>query len=318
MRNAPFVSIIIPAYNEAAMLEKSLSALNRINYSRDRYEIIVVDNGSTDNTCKIAEKYNVKVVQFPGGKTIASVRNRGASSAKGDVLAFLDADCVVTKNWLSNAVKKLADGIGVVGSRPFAPLKTSTWVQRCLGTIVAKSLQGPIFVDWLSSSNFIVRKELFNKVNGFDEHLETNEDAYISYRLNRITKIMYDPDVKAFHLREPRTLFDFLMKEIWHGKSLYKAVFRHGLFARELMSIAIPLFYLINLVFIIIGLIFSNKIWLISTIIFFSIPILMTIKCLSRINNTSILIQSFLINFIYILSRSMSVVYSIKDLLSRK
>ena len=272
--------------------------------------MIVVDNGSKDETCKIAQRYNAEIILFPEGKTIASVRNHGALSAKGDILAFLDADCVVTEDWLFNAVKKLDASIGAVGSRPVAPLQSSTWVQRCWGKIMPRSLEGSNFVDWLSASNMILKRELFDKVDGFDEQLQTCEDVDIGFRLNKVTKILYAPDVKAFHLREPRTLFDLFKKEIWHGKSLFKSVFRHASLFRRLRIIGVPLFCLINMFFIIIGLVLRIDIWFISTIMFFSVPIIMTIRNLRRVKNPLMLCQCFLINTTYILGRSVSIICS--------
>lgn len=318
MQEFPFVSVIIPAYNESLMLERTLPALNKINYKKDRYEIIVVDNGSTDGTEKISAKYNAKVILFPEGKTIAAVRNRGALEAKGDVLAFLDADCLVTENWLLNAVKSFKNGVGVVGSKGLDPLYVSTWVQNCRSKIIRRSKEEPIYVDWLSSVNMLLKKDLFDQVGGFDEKLETCEDADIGFRLNKITKILFNPKVKAYHLREPKTLLDLFKKELWHGKSLYKGVFRHGLLARELISILVPFIYLINLFVLVFSILLQGlNIFLISCLFFIAFPLAMNIRQLSRIDKPLIFFQCLLINTTYLLGRSFSVIYSLKDLVSK-
>lgn len=313
------VSVVIPAYNEEKYINHCLESLSSLDYTNLDVQIIVVDNGSYDKTREIAQKYNAEIITFPDGKTIASVRNHGALYATGDILAFLDADCITTHDWLLNAMRWLDEGVGVVGSRPVAPLERSTWVQRCWGIIMPKSLEKPIFADWLSSSNIILRRELFDKVNGFDERLETCEDVDIGFKLNKVTKILYAPDVKAFHLREPRTLFDLFKNEMWHGKSLYKSIFQHRMFLRQLRILLIPLFVLINLFLIIIGLIdVQSNMPLVLIISIVSIPVIMTIRNLSRIKDPILLGQCFLVNTTYILGRSFSLVYSIISLLFSK
>jgi glycosyltransferase involved in cell wall biosynthesis len=85
------VSIILPARNEERSIERALDALNALAYPRERYEVIVVDNGSTDATTRIARSRGVQVLQHPEGR-VGAVRNAGAAGATGSILAFLDAD----------------------------------------------------------------------------------------------------------------------------------------------------------------------------------------------------------------------------------
>ncbi len=94
-----------------------------------RRECIVVDNGSTDDTVKIAKQKGAKVLTMPDG-TISALRNFGAKTAQGDYLAFIDADCAIDTNWLRCALPHFEDPtVGCAGSHPGIP-KESTWVQE--------------------------------------------------------------------------------------------------------------------------------------------------------------------------------------------
>ena len=312
------VSIIIPAYNEETYLDRCLSSLQQMDFEKKRYEIIVVDNGSTDNTPFVAEKYGVTIISFPEGETIAAVRNKGASVASGCILAFLDADCLVSENWLNSAINCLQGDIGCVGSRPVAPLADSTWVQRCWGQILPKSLDKAVPTDWLSSSNLIVLSDYFHKINGFDERLETGEDADFGFRLKGFTKILYDPSVKAFHLKEPKTLIDFIIKEIWHGKSNIKGFVLHGFPLSELLSVALPTIYFVSAILFIIGIMFSRLLLLVGFAVLILIPAIMTVRNIKRVGISALLVPCYAINTSYILGRAISVVPSILDLLKRK
>src|ERR1700704_3926569 len=91
------ITIIIPAFNEEKMIGFCLDSLTRLNFARERFEVVVVDNGSRDKTLAIAKSFqdrlNLKVLQQAGVR-ISALRNLGAHAALGDIVAFLDADCL--------------------------------------------------------------------------------------------------------------------------------------------------------------------------------------------------------------------------------
>lgn len=235
-------SIIIPAKNESGNIDHCIRSIHDCSdYPQELYEIIVVDNGSTDNTAKIAESNGARVFVKPG-LTIAALRNFGASVAKGTILVFLDADCSVKKGWLKNASSYLErEDIACFGSPPKIP-DSATWVQqtwflvRSRGNMVSE-------VSWLESMNMFVRRSAFEKVRGFDETLITCEDVDISYRIAAVGKIVSDPDIEAVHHGEASTVNEFFKKERWRGKSNYIGLMRHGLKLNEIPSLILPLYY---------------------------------------------------------------------------
>ena len=182
----PFVSIIIPAFNEEECLSQCLNSIFNLNYPREKFEVIVIDNGSTDRTCDIVASYDVLLLQ-DRTKNVSGLRNLGAKHASGDILAFVDADCMVAEDWLVNAEKYFDDlSVAAWGGPPQVP-ENSTWVQKAW-SVLRQNKQPVEFVDWLGAINFFVRKDLFNKVGGFDESLVTCEDVDLSYRLSKYGK----------------------------------------------------------------------------------------------------------------------------------
>src|SRR4030042_4934425 len=98
----PFVSVVIPAYNEEAYLLSCLESIKNQDYAAE-YEVIVVDNASTDNTAKIARDWGAEVV-YESKRSPACARQKGAEAATGRIIAFIDADARSPSHWLSPLV----------------------------------------------------------------------------------------------------------------------------------------------------------------------------------------------------------------------
>jgi len=198
-----FISVVIPAYNEEKYLGACLRALRDQTYPHDQCEIIVVDNGSTDATARIAREFGARVVEEPV-KGIARARQRGFEAARGEVVASTDADTVVPPFWLARIAGHFARDPelgGVYGpvywsdGRPHERLIMQypvTWALM-LSNRVGHTL-------WVGS-NFAVRAELFWRVRGFedfDDQTLMGEDIYLSLRLSRVTRIVFDPELIVY------------------------------------------------------------------------------------------------------------------------
>ena len=236
------VSIIIPAKNEAKYLGKCLHSLSRLNFPEKRYEIIIADNGSTDQTVQIAHSYAARVVRLPDKKTISAVRNGGVARASGDILVFLDADCTVAEDWLLGAEPYFnRDDISCFGSSPIIP-DDATWVEKTW-FLVRKSHQQVFERDWQESTNMFIPRTAFERAGGFNEELATCEDVDLSYRLLKLGKIISDTRIIAVHHRDPKTIREFFLKEKWRGKSNYSGLFHHGIQLSELPSLLLPVYF---------------------------------------------------------------------------
>lgn len=233
-------SVVIPAKNEETNLERCLDSLNGLDFDPEQFEVVVVDNGSTDRTVLVAGERGARVIEAPRA-TIAQLRNLGAENSSGEIIAFLDADCAVSPGWLKAAARHLDPGTGVVafGSPAIVP-DGGTWVQQTWFLVRGKPNQ-VVEVDWLESANLMVRRSAFAALGGFNETLVTCEDYDLTSRLKTLGKIISDHQVQAVHYREPATVSQFIKKEMWRSKSNYQGVLRRKVPLKELPSLVLPL-----------------------------------------------------------------------------
>ncbi|WP_226377955.1 glycosyltransferase [Citrifermentans bremense] len=210
----PFVSVIIPTYNCEAYIRLCIESVLESDYPSDRLEIVVVDNMSTDSSATVAGGYNVRVIKSTA-RTIAKVRNDGVQVAKGEILAFVDSDCQIPKKWISTAVKLLSrPQVGMVGAGYRVP-PDAAWVEKAW-LYEAKNQEKS--VSFLPSGNMIVTTGLFKDLNGFDESLVTCEDADLCERaVKKGVVLLNSSDLQSIHLRNPKTLLQFFLKEKWYG-----------------------------------------------------------------------------------------------------
>ena len=118
-KGLPYVSVVIPAYNEEIFLSLCLESIKKQDYAAE-YEVIVVDNASTDNTAKIARDRGAKVV-YESKRSPACARQKGAEVATGEIIAFIDADTQAPPCWLSTIVSRFVrEPEMVVISGPYA------------------------------------------------------------------------------------------------------------------------------------------------------------------------------------------------------
>jgi glycosyltransferase involved in cell wall biosynthesis len=238
------LSIVIPVKNDQQGLERCLRSISSAS-SPPPYEVIVVDNGSTDNSVAVAESFGARVLEAPEG-SVSALRNLGAAEAAGRYLAFLDADCSVSTEWFESIADYLSEGdVICFGSPPVVPDR-STWVQRCWYQIRRRRLYArKVFeVEWLESMNLFVRREDFLKLAGFDEEMITCEDVDLCKRLSALAPVICDNRVVATHHGEARTVRHFYLKERWRGTSNWQSLRKHGFDKAELPSVVFPIAHL--------------------------------------------------------------------------
>lgn len=186
----PFVSIIIPTLNEEKYVESTLKALKNQDY-RGKYEIIIADGMSKDNTVKIARKYGVKVILVKK-RGIATERNAGANFASGDILLFLDSDVTLLPNALTDLLKAFKRNKVVVVGCTILPLseKLTDYIIYWFFTQFAK-ITIKIKIPQMGGLLFCIRKDVFKKIGGFDEELTAIEDYDLSKKIPKYGKIIF-------------------------------------------------------------------------------------------------------------------------------
>ena len=180
------VSIVVPAHNEAQILAGTLDALRLAAAPLDRpWEIVVVDDASTDATARIARDAGARVVPVQV-RQIAAARNAGARAARGDVLVFVDADTVVSSATLAAALGALRDGAAGGGAHvrfdgPL-PLYARPGVAATLGLLRLAKVAAGCFV--------FCTRQTFDAIGGFDERLFAVEEVAFSLAVRRVGRMV--------------------------------------------------------------------------------------------------------------------------------
>jgi glycosyltransferase involved in cell wall biosynthesis len=277
----PSLSIVIPVKNEAGNLDACLRSIADAASRETDYEVLVIDNGSDDDTVSVARQHGATVFVLPGA-TVAGLRNHGAKEANGDLLAFIDADCTVASDWFAAIEPYYGQSeVHCFGSPPGIP-RQSTWVQECWYQIRKKGAPSdqPHPVEWLESMNLFARRTEFHAVGGFDTQLITCEDYDLCLRLGESSEIICDPAIRAIHHGEAADVKRFYSKERWRGVSNLAGLRRHGFRLSELPSLLFPLVQLAAILFVVVGGFLSllgvfSAWWVVVGIVAWQLPLLM-------------------------------------------
>jgi len=192
------ISVIVPTWNEEKYLGRCLSSLKQQSL-KNRFEVIVVDGGSTDRTLEIARMFTLKVLVAPG-KPVGAARNLGASKATGEILAFIDADTIASKNWLKTSVE-LFDlnpaAVGVTG--PTIPYEGSR-LDEHMYTIArwAQRISLKLGFPHIAGFNCAYRKDAFWRAGGFDECRELSEDVMLSLKIRNQGALVFNNEMIAY------------------------------------------------------------------------------------------------------------------------
>ena len=215
----PFCSIIIPALNEERDIEACLSSLSQQTYPKERYEIIVVDNGSQDATKSLASKYADQVFERVNCN-VGAVRNYGAEKAKGEILIWTDADCAVDENWIETGVSLLQENESTIFGGGLKPRKDPSWIERLwLLNDSGKNIQQK---DLMGSCIFTTR-ELYLKSGKFPEDITSGEDTALSQSArSHSISVVLSPMLSLAHLGSPTTPLEFIRRQQWHGENYLK------------------------------------------------------------------------------------------------
>jgi glycosyltransferase involved in cell wall biosynthesis len=203
----PLVSVVIPVKNGEATIGTCLRSIRRSYYKH--LEVIVVDDHSADRTAEIARSYNCVVVPADAGSGGANAaRNRGAKAAKGEIVVFIDADVVVSRETILGIVERLEEDAldAVVGIYTARHRNDSLFSQYKNLWIRYSYMKSPPAIDWMFGAISGIRKTAFEAIGGFNVELiaqHGNDDLELGKRLARDNvKIELDMEIEVEHLKE--------------------------------------------------------------------------------------------------------------------
>jgi GT2 family glycosyltransferase len=218
----PYLSVIMPAHNAAGMLPRTLGAIGTSDLPRDRWELIVVDDGSSDDTSLIAARYADTVVKLPGKASgPAYARNRGFEVTRGDIVVFIDADCVVHVDTLSRFATlfmsdpELGAAFGSYDDKPPASGIMSQY-RNLVHHYVHHQNAGEVETFWAGAG--AVRREVFAEAGMYDEWHYSKpqiEDIELGARIRKLgRRIILDPSIQVTHLKK-WTLRQVIRTDLW-------------------------------------------------------------------------------------------------------
>ncbi len=213
----PLYSVIVPAYQAAGSLRSCLEALCAQTVARESYEVIVVDDGSTDATATIARDAGVSVITQPNAGP-AAARNRGAAAAQGE---FTDADCAPVPGWISALVTPFSDpsvagakGAYLTRQRSAVPRFTQLEYQERYDRMAGRET-----IDFIDTYSAAYRRDVFLANSGFDSVFPTAsvEDQELSFRLaEKGYRLVFAPDAQVYHRHNP-TVRAYVRRKFYIG-----------------------------------------------------------------------------------------------------
>lgn len=204
----PLVSVIVPTYNSAQLLELCLGSINQQTYKN--IELIVVDNNSADNTKEIAKRYTGNV--FNRGPERSAQVNYGVQKAKGEYIYKVDSDFILEPEVVQQCVAGAAKGYDAVVVHNSPDTRVS-WIAK-----IRKFEVDMYKYDITHSSARFVRKDVYQAVGGFNEKITAGEDYDFQNKLNRAGYRTGFVDAEALHLGEPKNFWKHMKKYYNYGK----------------------------------------------------------------------------------------------------
>ncbi len=198
-------SIVVPVYNNENDIRNCLKSLINLDYDRKKYEIIIVDNKSTDKTPEIIRSFDVKYLIESEIQSSYAARNTGLREAEGRFVAFTDSDCQVDSHWLSRIEDAAGDeGIGCLAGEILSATPETT-IERFSDSIGLLRQRGPLsgwhFKPYAQTANAVYRRDVFDRVGMFDHSMQSGGDAEIAWRMLDQTdyRLEFVPDALVYH-----------------------------------------------------------------------------------------------------------------------
>jgi cellulose synthase/poly-beta-1,6-N-acetylglucosamine synthase-like glycosyltransferase len=225
----PFVSVIVPVRDGESTIADCLDAILATDYPPDRREILVVDNGSSDTTAALIQARRVRYLREPR-RGVSQARNLGIATSRGEIFAFVDADCLVEPHWLTELVRPFEDPeVGAVAGD----------LQHVAPTTPAERQAARLLGNWQRfafnsnpaypiTANAAYRRDVIERIGGFDPHMTRAQDVELGLRFQERSgrRLAYAERATAHH-RNRTTQIGFFRQQLgWaYGAGLVGAKF---------------------------------------------------------------------------------------------
>jgi len=197
----PFVSVIAPVYNGESTIRECLDSIMALDYPRQKFEVIAVDDGSTDKTLSILEGYPVELLQKEHGG-YPSTMNTGIKKAHGDVILIVDSDTYVEPDYLKKVLKEFEDRkVGIISGYVATKPNAKFWA-KIIGfeSEDRYDQMKSKYVDFITSTCTAYRREVFNQVGLFNEELKRGSDEDLAQKASKAGwKIALRKDAVCYH-----------------------------------------------------------------------------------------------------------------------
>lgn len=215
---SPLVSIVVPVFNDPEGIRSCLEQLINQTYQADSYEVIVVDNGSTDRTRDVIEEFDVTLLIEGEIQGSYAARNKGVKESTGDILGFTDADCTPDENWIDAGVSTLEQtGADLAGGRiVFEYSEYKSAAERFDATTNMRNEQS-VNEGVAKTANLFVRRDVFDTIGLFPERLLSGGDVqWTGNATEHGFELVYAPEAIVSH--PSRSLPELLQKQYRVGK----------------------------------------------------------------------------------------------------
>ncbi len=225
------VSIIIPMHNATDYIEKCLSGISR--QSKKNIEIILVDDGSTDDTVQKAEKYGFRIVMLKNGGNPSKARNFGSKKASGNIFIFVDSDIVLKPDSIERIVSKFSRrGVISVSGVYTKETPAAGFFSQLQNLILCYRLSKlPEIVTFTNSAFCAIKRDAFETIHGYNEGMSYFEDVEIGNRLTRNGyKLRIDSSLSVTHLKNFNhwsLICDYFKKAAVSGMYKHKNFFKN-------------------------------------------------------------------------------------------
>ena len=256
----PFVSIVIAVYNRSHDLRCCLESLNELDYPASKLEVIVVDDASTDRSTSVAKEFNTKIIVQPYNQGQSAARNRGVKEACGEIVAFIDSDCIADSQWLKELVPYFQEKRYVLVGGFVDSYYQNSMLDRYESVKSALNMGGEKIVGsgdnavfYVPTCNVLIRKDRYLEIGGLDEDMRVGEDVDLCWRLMKSGhRLIYVPKGRVEHKHRNQFLscfkrrFDYGTSEpILYAK--YPETMKR--FPRQAIGMVFFLFFLMGIVF---------------------------------------------------------------------